>query len=477
VSETELDLARRIAAGTARSPTTTPEFTWFALRWSGTAADGTAWRDALDEHVYRPAEITLSQDMQSRLSGLPLMFLHPPKGTLDSKAFERSVIGTLAFGYVATPDGIQDDAGTELWTMARVYSQDAIKALETGELSTSPAVVFTPRDGNETIDLADGTHILLEKNPGTLSHLSVVPAGVWDRGALPCGVRLDSTEGQRPMAETEAEKKTREEREDKARKDAEAAGNVDKVLKHLDDIRADIGAIGKRLDALEKPGKRADAEADPERDEWMREDAVQCARDDAEEARETERLQREKGMAEPVAADAARKARRDRVKARRDMQHRHDTAAETTAQAATRREVDAANIDAQARADSVAHAWGMRAPPPMQGEATLAYRVRLARHHQQHCTEPSFKSLDLAALAATQPAALAGIEARIYADSLAASASPITEDERLIPRTAVDPTTGHRITTFRGRHTFIYDLKAPTMRVTRFFTPQSGRAA
>ena len=52
----------------------------------------------------------------------------------------------------------------------------------------------------------------------------------------------------------------------------------------------------------------------------------------------------------------------------------------------------------------------------MQGEKTLAYRVRLLRHHQRHCTEPSFKGLDLGALAAAQPAALDGIERRIYAD-------------------------------------------------------------
>ena len=95
--------------------------------------------------------------------------------------------------------------------------------------------------------------------------------------------------------ETAAERRSPREAghaKDKERRDAEAAGNIDKVLKHLD-------GIGERLDALEKSGKRADC--DPEREEWMRDDAAMCTRDDAEEAREIDRLQREEGMAQPVA--------------------------------------------------------------------------------------------------------------------------------------------------------------------------------
>jgi hypothetical protein len=109
--------------------------------------------------------------MCDRLAGLPLVLLHPPKGALDSVTFERSVIGTLAFGYVADTNGIQNDAGTELWCMARCYDADAILALGTGELSTSPAVSFMPQDGNETINLQDGSRLLIEGRPANLSHL------------------------------------------------------------------------------------------------------------------------------------------------------------------------------------------------------------------------------------------------------------------------------------------------------------------
>ena len=457
MSETELDLARRIAAGTARSPTATAEYTWFAMRRSGTDADGLAWRAQFNEHVQRPADVTLSPEMCDRLAGVPLIFLHPKKGELDSKTFEQSVIGTLAFGYVATPEGVADDAGTELWTMARVYSADAIAALKTGELSTSPAVSFSPKAGNETIKLQDGSHVLLEKTPDALSHLAVVPAGVWDRGAGPSGVRIDSTEGNKTMP---AEQPAQD-----IKPDAALGEKIDNMLTKLD-------SVSKRLDALEKPGARADG--DQERDEWLREDAAGCARDDAEEAAETERLQKEYGMAQPVAADAARKARRDRVKARRDAaRHRQDSAALSNAEAAALREQSAQCADIQARADSIASAWGERAPAPMQGETPIGYRVRLLRHHQQHCTEPSFKTLDLGALAATHPTALDGIETRIYADSVAASANPVGPDDRMIQRTKIDPDSGHRITEFFGRHTFIHHLKRPSMRATAFLTPNN----
>ena len=276
MSETELDLARRIAAGTAQSPTATPEYTWFAMRWSGTDADGLAWRAQFNEHVQRPAEITLSPEMCERLAGVPLVALHPPKGALDSKTFEQSVIGTLAFGYVATPDGIEAPDGTELWAMTRVYSADAIVALKTGEWSTSPAVSFSPNAPNETIKLQDGSHVLLEKTPDALSHLACVPAAVWDRGAGPSGVRIDLTKEKPTMP-------TAEQPAQDTRKDASPGIEPDKTLAALNALADSVKSLHSRLDFLEK-GKRADAQADPEREQWMREDSAACLRDDAEEA-------------------------------------------------------------------------------------------------------------------------------------------------------------------------------------------------
>ena len=409
--------------------------------------------------------------MCGRIAGTPVVAVHPVGGNLDTASYVRTVIGAICFGYVAGADGILDPGGDELWCICRIGDGDAADAMATGQFSTSPAVVFAPDSGSEKLRLEDGTSILFEGRPAIVDHLAaVINAGVWDKGGTAeLGIRVDSTKEQSDMP-------TAEQPAQDLRKDANAGIEPDKFLAALDAaIGKHMKPLADRMDAIERAGKRADAEADPEREQWMREDAAQCARDDAAENEEREKLERN-GAAKEVAADAARKARRDRVQARKDMQRRHDTAALTTAQAAAERDTHAKNLDVQARANSVAHAWGMAAPPPMQGEATLAYRVRLARHHQQYCTEPSFKTLDLGALAAVQPAALDGIERRIYANSLAASANPIGVDDRLIQRTRTNPDTGHRITEFHGRHTFIWGLKRPSMRATAFLV-RNGRAA
>jgi hypothetical protein len=457
MSETETEIGWRIARGELPSPQRLPGFALFAVRFSGT---GTAWREAHNEHVVRPPAEYLSPEMRARIAGVPVVTLHPENGNLDTITYAQTVIGAICFGYVANSDGILSDAGDELWCIARIGDSAAADAMATGQFSTSPAVIFDADSANETIKLQDGTSILFEGRPAVIDHLAAcIDAGVWDKGAPPTGIRTDSTKEKTTMPPM-AEDQPAQDIPDK-RQDDHPGIEPDKYLTLLD-------TISKRLDAIEKGGHRTND--DPERAEWMREDSAGCLRDDAEEARETERLEREEGKPKEVAADVARKARRDRVKARKDLA-RHDSAVLTTAQAAAAREMASANLDVQARCDSVAQAWGERAPPPMQGETTTAYRVRLARHHQKHCTEPSFKTLDLGALAAVQPAALDGIERRIYADSLAASASPITEDDHLVPRVTVDQDSGHRITTFRGRHTFIWHLKRPSLRATAFMTP------
>jgi hypothetical protein len=457
MSETETEIGWRIARGELDSPQRLGGFALFALRFSGT---GTAWRESLGEHVFRPPEQYLSPEMCARIAGVPVIAVHP-KGALDTDAYLRTVIGAIAFGYVAGSDGVLSDTGDELWCIARINDAGAADAMGTGQFSTSPAVLFGPDDGNMTLRLQDGTSILFEGRPSTIDHLAaLIDAGVWDRGGPRAGIRADSQETETVTTETVA-------------KDSSPGEMPDKTLAALD-------AMQKRLDAMESRDKaREDSERrarmDAERAGWEREDAAACARDDAEEASEAAELERN-GEPKEVAADKARAARRDRVKARKDAARRHD-AAISTADAAARRKTDSDNLEVQARVDSVCQAWGTRAPPPMQGEATNAYRVRLMRHHQQYCTEPSFKELDLFALAASQPAVLDGIERRIYADSVAAANNPtFGPEDTLMPRSHLDADTGHRITEWRGRHTFIHFLKQPSMRATEFLTPRNRAA-
>jgi hypothetical protein len=447
MSETELDLARRIAAGTAQSPTQTPEFTWFAMRFSGT---GTAWRGGdLQEHVIRPPEVFLSQDMLDRVAGVPLLWLHPPKGTVDSKVFERTVVGTVSFGYVAGADGIQDDAGSELWCMCRVYDADAVRILIKTPISTSPAVIFSPQDGNETTNLQDGTHILFESTPATLSHLACVPSGVWDKGAGPSGVRIDVTKDD-PMPEETAEAK-------KAREDAD-----NKLIERIDAlVSKQLGDVRSRLDAIETFSPMADAQAkrDAEHAEWMKHDAAACARDDGEEQAEREAMEAA-GTDKEVAADAARKARRDRVAKRRADAARTRSAAD----AETERKNETERADAQARADAVAAAFGEQSPPPLSGERAADYRVRLLRRFQKY--SPQFKDADLHTIA--DAATFAGIESVVYSDAAKASSSPEVLNARATKRTRINPDTGHRVTEFFGPDSIFKTFSAPVMAVTAF---------
>jgi hypothetical protein len=457
MSESELDIARRIAAGTAPSPTVMPEFTWVAVRFTGT---GTAWRGGMAEHVFRPPEIFLAPDMIARVAGVPLVWLHPAKG-LDSEAFEQTVIGTLAFGYVATPDGFADEGGPELWAMARVYDATALAEMQGRPISTSPAVTFFA-DQNETLPLQDGTHVLIESRPATISHLAIVPAGVWDKGgAVPLGIRIDNL-SREPTMTTET-----------ARNDADSAGNIDKVLSYLD-------AMSKRLDALEQPmsdaRRRADAakaRRDAERAEWMKADAAMCARDDADEESETKELMAQ-GEPEEVAADRARTNRRDRMDKRRadaQAEIRHGTP--MARNDAADREAMEARAAARIRADSVYGSFGEEAPAPWSNESPLAYRRRLLRPLLRHSA--TFKGADVYAV--NDAATFDGIEKTVYADALTASKTPEVPAGQMIKRTNVDPETGHRVTTFYSNETIFKRFSAPSQRVTRFNIPQHRQSA
>jgi hypothetical protein len=110
-------------------------------------------------------------------------------------------------------------------------------------------------------------------------------------------------------------------------------------------------------------------------------------------------------------------------------------------------------------------AWrhGEKAPPPMSGETSKVYRVRLAKRFQEFC--PEFKEVDLGAIADEK--IFSGIESRIYADATKAADIPNAPEDRLLERNNIDPRIGQRINTFHGQHTFIHFLKRPSRRVTR----------
>jgi hypothetical protein len=304
--------------------------------------------------------------------------------------------------------------------------------------------------------------------------------------------------------ETEAEKKAKE---DAARRDA--GGNIDRVLAYLD-------SMTKRMDAFEAADKaRKDAEEkreredaksrrDAERAEWMKADAETCAKDDADEEKAREEL-KSKGDPEEVAADKARKDRRDRMdarrkdaeseeskkakedKARRDAEEkerekaeREDSKARADSIMANQNDLAArlaqmpmspaspdytAFADTQAIYDPVYRMLGKQAPPAMEGEIPIRYRSRLARGLQTH--SPQWKGADLRSLSDD---VLSIAEQTIRADAVTASRNADdVPDGTMMPVTHTNEH-GHRITEFRGRSTIFKRMAQPAMRATKWHT-------
>ena len=492
----ELDAARQIRDGLLPSPFSLGAMTLFALRITGT---GLSYRSGRDEFVWRDSSLYLNDEFLARCNGLPVIWDHPPKKTqIDSQEFAQRVIGTVMLPY------IKEDA---VWGICRVYDTDAIKLMTDGQLSTSPAVVFSHADGNKTVKL-NGETFLIEGTPYWLDHLAVCEAGVWDQGGPPTGVQNDTLTKEPRMADdTEAERKAREEREDKARKDAaEMMDRIDASLKRMD----------ARMDAMEADKARKDSE-DKEREDKARHDAARKdrfghrkdgearkdwkARHDADEmamcdalakggvemdkarkdARDC-RMDAEKEEAEHGGESFAKwakeeeneeshadRARRDaeEAKKREDEEReradkaRHDaTARENTDLKARLATFEAtlkgltaevtpdereALATAQSRADSVAAMFGDRAPVPMSGETSIDYRKRVLKRFQPH--SPQFKESRFDSL---DGAMLKPIEDIVYHDSINAAKGPAQVKAGLLVPEVRPDAAGRQITRYHG---------------------------
>lgn len=497
----ELGVARAIRDGELPSPQKYDNVWLFAIRITGT---GLAYRSAIDEHVWRDKSLYLNDDFLERAQGLAVVWIHPDKAVLDSKEFAERVIGAVMIPY------IKDD---EVWGIAKVYDQEAAKEMSENPISTSPGVKIDP-ESKSVITTEDGIKLLVEGKLSLLDHIAIVTNGVWDKGGPPTGVqndqleRVDSMPSDDEMMADKARKDAEEkkEREDRARSDADAGQKLDKVLTHLD-------SVTRRLDAMEDEKKadkaRADAEAkeradasrkdasakrDAEHEEWKKADAEGCAKDDAEEESAKKKMV-EEGEPEDVAADKARKDRRDRMDARRkdaeeamkkEEEGKKADAARADSQnaeieilkrrlaamEAVNKPIDASDraayADEQARADTVYMALGKRADPPMGGETIGNYRVRLARGLQKHSKQ--WSGIDLALLA---PDAMDIAATQIRADAIIAARSPEDlPDGQLREIVTVDPT-GRRISSFVGSGSFIDGLRSPG-RIVRKINTKAG---
>jgi 8-oxo-dGTP pyrophosphatase MutT (NUDIX family) len=409
---TELDIARAIATGELTSPQQVGAMHLFAMRITGT---GVAYRSALDEFAYRPPEHYLNDEFLARCNGLAVIYEHPEKSTLNSEEFADRVIGSIMLPYLQ---------GNEVWGVAKIYDDHAISAMLEKKMSTSPTVVFRNLSDNATIALDSGEQVLIEGNPSLLDHLAVCDLGVWDKGGEPAGV-LNSTIGANEMP-------TPEEYEAKAKADAA----------EKEDLKARLDAMTARMDAFEeknKPAQEMTAADKAKKDSEEEEAKKKADADEKEAAKEAKRADKAK-------ADAAISARITEVESR--LPKALDDA-------------DLAKMaDCQARADSVAHAFGDSAPRPLQGEAVLAYRKRLAAKFKDH--SPAWKSISMDAI---NDAVIDLAETQIYSDAMTAAMNPVSthgQGLREIKRTSAG---GHQISEFVGDvSAFTSQFKPPVRR-------------
>jgi len=191
----ELSVAKAMAAGKLASPSVYQNLTLFNIRITGT---GLAYRMGHEEFVWRDPSLYLNERFLRRCNGLPVIWEHPVGTTIDSDEFERRIVGTIFYPYIPLDDARAD----EVWGVAKIYDDAAIRELESHPYSTSPSV--TLRKGANVTKELDGEPLLIEGAPALLDHVALCEHGVWDKGGAPDGVesadvaRADSVIGHLP---------------------------------------------------------------------------------------------------------------------------------------------------------------------------------------------------------------------------------------------------------------------------------------
>ncbi|EML4687379.1 NUDIX domain-containing protein [Citrobacter amalonaticus] len=399
----ETDVATLIADGTLSSPQYFINMWMFAIRVTGT---GVTWRSADQQMAFRNPDDYLTPEFLQRVAGLPLIWLHPEKNTLDSDEFAKRVIGTLTNSWVA-------DNG-EVWAIARVYDAEAAEIMATRQLSTSPTVKFV--EVPDSIIEIDGQPLLVEPSPELLDHVAICEQGVWDKLLNPTGVKSDS---------------------------------IPKEAEKMDEEKI-VALINKAIDArmAKADSEAADLKAKADADEADKKENADAEGKEAEEAKAKadaeEKAAKEKADSEAKEKADAEEAER-MAKEKADSQLRQEIA-ELRSRIPTELSDEERNevADAQVKADSVFSCFGKRAPVPLSGEKPLAYRRRLMIQLQEH--SPDFKSVDLSSIA--DSALLNVAEKQIYAD--AQKSASLTVGPGMLREIKRADATGRQISTFEG---------------------------
>lgn len=398
----ETDVAALIADGTLSSPQYFYNMWMFAIRVTGT---GVTWRSADQEMTFRNPDDYLTPEFLQRVAGVPLIWLHPEKRTLDSDEFSRRVIGTLTNAWVA-------DKG-EVWAVARVYDAEAAEIMATRQLSTSPTVKFS--EVAQSI-IVDGQPLLVEPSPELLDHVAICEQGVWDKLLNPTGVKSDS---------------------------------IPKEAEKMDEEKI-VALINKAIDArmAKADSEAADLKAKADAEEAAKKEKADSEEKEAEEAKAKADAE-EKAAKEKADAEAKEKADAEEAekmaKEKADSQIRQEIA-ELRSRIPTELSDEERNevAEAQVKADSVFSSFGKRAPIPLSGEKPMAYRRRLMIQLQEH--SPDYKAVDLSAIADSQ--LLSTAEKHIYAD--AQKAASLSVGPGMLREIKRADATGRQISTFEG---------------------------
>ena len=373
----EGQVARAMAAGELASPQPYGNAWFFALRITAT---GGSWRGERKEYVWRDPKIYMNQGFLDRVTGLPVIIEHPDKQMLDTDEYRERNVGTIIYPYLK-------EVEQEVWGIARILDADAAKIMREKQLSTSPAVVFRPSDGNETIEVGDGKHLLVEGKPWLVDHLAICVEGVWDKGGPPAGVDIgETTEGS--MADNEQKEKEveREEeakaeddkkrddahRDDKARDDA-VGEEPDKLLEGIKVLNDGIKRLADRMDAIERRHDAARRDDDPEQEARQAAELHKLAEEEEQEAAEAE-TEDDKKRGDKKRDDRARDDKKDAK--RDDDDDDEEKEKEFPFEEAERKEGESDRAYAR-RADALARQHRDDAHRKRDDESTAAYCDRM----------------------------------------------------------------------------------------------------
>jgi len=419
IPKNELDVARKIQSGELTSPQKFGNVWLFNIRITGT---GATYRSSGKEYAYRSPEIYMNDEFLARCNGLAVIFNHPDKGTLNSKEFKNRSIGSIFVPYLKLEE-------KEVWGIAKIYDDEAVLEMIQNNLSTSPTVVDV---GKSTIKLDDGTEVLIERDPTLLDHVAICNLGVWDKGGDPSGVISDSATISKviQMNEDEMKAKADAEAEAKTKADADLTARFDAVNSRFD-------AMMTKMDAMMEAGKPKEVVADTE------EEKAAKAKADAEESEKKVKAD----------ADEAVKARIDAVE-------------KMMPKAMSDSDMDAM-ADCQAKADSVASAFGESAGRPQLGETPDGYRRRMAAKFKKHSA--AYKDVDLTSI--TDGNLFSVVEAQIYSDAVQAANNPIMAEGEGLRAIKTKTDAGHTIITYKGKiSSWLDNFKADAFKLTQLNT-------